>query len=167
MSFVRPEVRDGLMRWREALAGAVLALLGFRLVLTTYGALFLIGCGLFIAGFALIFAGIQRARFRSGGGGAGVVDVDERQITYFGPYGGGAMAVDDLVEIGADPSRAWLLRDAHGGHLMIPMTAEGADALFDAFSAVPGLTPARLVEVARTVPQEYTIVWAKPQGRLH
>lgn len=167
MTFIRPEVRDALIRWREALAGVVLAALGMRLILTSFGALFLIGCGLFVAGLALVFAGVQRARFRSTGAGAGVVDIDERQIIYFGPYGGGAVAVDELVEIGVDPSRAWLLRDASGTHLMIPMNAEGADNLFDAFSALPGLGGARLVEAARSSPREYTLVWAKPQGHLH
>ncbi len=167
MNFIRPEVRRGLLRWREVIVGAVTLALGLRLALTSFGALFLIGSGLALAGAALIVAGIQRARFRSGGGGSGVVDIDERQITYFGPYGGGAVSVDDLIEIGVDPSRSWLMRDIHGTHLMIPMNAEGADALFDAFTAVPGLTPARLVEAARSAPQRYTTIWAKPQGRLH
>ncbi|MBT8424277.1 MAG: hypothetical protein KJO67_04825 [Silicimonas sp.] len=167
MSLIRPEVRAGLFRWREVLVGALALGLGLRLVATSFGAVFLIGCGLALAGAALIVAGVQRARFRSGGGGAGVVDIDERQITYFGPFGGGAVAVDDLIEIGVDPSRSWLVRDSAGTHLLIPMNAEGAEALFDAFSALPGLPGARLVEAARSAPREYTIVWAKPQGRLH
>lgn len=167
MNLIRPEVRDGLFRWREVLVGIATLLIGLRLATTSFGAVFIIGCGLALAGAALIFAGIQRARFRSGGGGAGVVDIDERQITYFGPYGGGAVSVDELVEIGVDPSRSWLMRDAAGTHLMIPMNAEGADALFDAFAAVPGLTTARLVEAARSAPRQYTTIWAKPQGRLH
>ena len=167
MSFIRPEVRASLARWREVIAGAVTLALGLQLALTSYGALFLIGAALALAGAALVVAGVQRARFRSGGGGAGVVDLDERRITYFGPFGGGAVSVDDLVEIGVDPSRSWLIRDAHGTHLMIPMNAEGADALFDAFAAVPGLTPARLVEAVRSTPRQYTTIWAKPQGRLH
>lgn len=167
MSLIRAEARARLYRWREALVGALALGLGLRLAATSFGAVFLIGTGLSLAGIALILAGIQRARFRSGGGGAGVVAIDERRITYFGPYGGGAVAVDDLVEIGIDPSRAWLVRDAHGTHLMIPMNAEGADGLFDAFSALPGLGGARLVAAARTAPQTYTVVWAKAQGRLH
>lgn len=167
MSLIRPEVRAGLYRWREALVGLAAAALGFNLLLTSYGALFLIGCGLNLAGIALVVAGVQRARFRSGGGGAGVVDIDERRITYFGPYGGGAINVDDLTEIGVHPSRAWLLRDTDGTHLMVPMNAEGSEALFDAFSAVPGLTSARLVEAVRMEPQKYTIIWEKPHARLH
>lgn len=167
MSFIRPEVRASLARWREVIAGGVTLALGLQLALTSYGALFLIGTALALAGAALVVAGVQRARFRSGGGGAGVVDLDERRITYFGPFGGGAVSVDDLIEIGVDPSRSWLIRDANGTHLMIPMNAEGADALFDAFAAVPGLTPARLVEAVRSTPRQYTTIWAKPQGRLH
>lgn len=167
MTFIRPEVRKALERWREVVVGAITLALGLYLAFTGYGAVFLIGSGLALAGAALIVAGIQRARFRSGGGGAGVVDVDERRITYFGPHGGGAVSVDDLIEIGVDPSRSWLMRDLHGTHLMVPMNAEGADALFDAFTALPGLTPAALVDAVRTTPQRYTTLWAKPQGRLH
>lgn len=167
MNFIRPEVRDAVWRWREVLIGIVALGFGLRLALTSFGALFLIGCGFAIGGAALLVSGVQRGRFRSEGGGSGVVEIDERRITYFGPFGGGAVAVDDLVEIGVDPSRSWLIRDAFGTHLLIPMNAEGADALFDAFSAVPGLGGARLVEAVRSSPRQYTVIWEKPQGRLH
>ena len=167
MSFIRPEVRDALYRWREVLVGLAALAFGLRFAFNSFGALFIIGCGLVLAGAALIAAGVQRARFRSGGRGMGVVDIDERQITYLGPYGGGAVAVDDLVEIGIDPSRAWLIRDRNGAHLLIPINAEGADGLFDAFSAVEGVSSAQLIEAARSHPRHYTIVWEKAQGRLH
>ena len=167
MTLIRPEARAALYRWREVLVGTIALALGLRLALTSFGALFLIGCAVAAIGAALILAGIQRARFRTGGGGAGVVEIDERQITYLGPFGGGAVAVDDLIEIGVDPSRAWMLRDSSNTHLLIPMAAEGADALFDAFAAVPGLPTSRLVDAARSTPRQYTTIWAKPQGRLH
>ena len=54
MSFVRPEVRDGLMRWREVLVGAVTLGLGLRLASTSFGAIFIIGCGLAITGAATV-----------------------------------------------------------------------------------------------------------------
>lgn len=167
MSFVRPEAADSLWRWREVLAGCASLGIGGWLAATTYGALFLIGCGALVAGLALIAAGVQRGRFRAGGGGQGVVDVDERQITYFGPFGGGSMAVEDLVEVSLDGSGNWLLRDAKGQHLLIPIKAEGADTLFDAFTALPGLSGGRLIEAIGASPSVYTMVWAKPHGRLH
>lgn len=167
MSFMRPEAAETLWRWREVLAGGACFALGGWLAVTSYGALFLIGCGAVIAGAALIAAGVQRGRFRQGGGGLGIVDVDERQITYFGPFGGGSMAIEELVEVSLDGSGNWLLRDSRDQSLLIPVKAEGADTLFDAFTVLPGLSGARLIEAMRATPSGYRMVWAKPQGRLH
>ena len=167
MSLLRPEVAAALYRWREALVGALFLAVGLRWALTSFGALFLIGCGFAAAGAALIAAGIQRGRFRAGGGGAGVVDVDERRITYFGPFGGGAVAVEDLNELGVDGAHNWHLTDASGQILMIPMTAEGADALFDAFTALPDLHGSDLVAAARRPAKGYTVVWSRAHSRLH
>ncbi len=167
MSFIRPEARDAIWRWREVLVGALCEGAGLWLVATSYGVGFYAGLALALFGGALLAAGIQRARFRTGSGGSGVVDIDERQITYFGPFGGGAVALEDLVEIGVDPSRSWLMRDVFGRELMIPMDAEGADILFDAFAAIPSLGSGRVVEAARSTPRQYTVIWSKPQARLH
>lgn len=167
MISIRPEARDAIWRWREVLIGAVSACTGFWLVSTSYGFGFYAGLALALIGAALLAAGIQRARFRTGAGGSGVVDIDERQITYFGPFGGGAVALEDLVEIGVDPTRSWLMRDVYGRNLTIPMDAEGAESLFDAFSAIPGLGTGKVVDAARSTPRHYTVIWAKPQARLH
>lgn len=167
MSFVRPEVSEALWRWREVLVGAACETAGLWLVWTSYGAPFYGGIVLALLGAAMLAAGIQRARFRTVGEGPGVVDIDERQITYFGPFGGGAVALEDLVELGVDSSRSWLMRDVYGRQLTIPMNAEGADVLFDAFSAIPGLGAGRLVEAIQSTPHHYTLVWRKPQDRLH
>lgn len=166
MSLFRPEAMEAIRRWREVLAGTVVMALGLNWALTGFGALFLIGCGLFLGGAALIISGVQRGRFRQGGGGAGVVDVDERQITYFGPFGGGAMAVGEIVELGTDGAGTWLLRDVEGRSLSIPMRAEGAEALFDAFSALPGMTGGALVEASQSRAKGYTRVWVNAQSRL-
>lgn len=167
MSLLRPEAAAALYRWREALAGGVMLAAGLWLALTSFGALFLIGAGFAAFGLALIVAGIQRGRFRAGGGGAGVVEVDERRITYFGPFGGGAVAVEDLTELAVDGAHNWLLTDASGQILMIPMTAEGADALFDAFTALPGLGGSDLVAAARRPAKGCTVVWSRAHRRLH
>lgn len=164
---IRPEVKEALWRWREVLLGLVCVALGLNWILTSYGAVALIGGGIVAIGVALVLSGVQRARFRQSGGGVGVVDVDERQITYFGPYGGGAMAVDDLCEVATDGRGNWLLRDTGGQALLIPMAAEGAEVLFDAFTALPGLGGAELVAASQRSDQEYTVVWQKAHNQLH
>jgi hypothetical protein len=152
MSFVRPELRAALWRWREALAAGAVAALGLWLFLRglRFGDWLLEGLGavLGLGALAALWAAVQRARFRSGGEGPGVVRVTERRIAYMGPFDGGAVSVQSLsrLEIAAasDGARHWLLHHPDGPPLAIPLDAAGAEALFDAFAALPGLDPARL-----------------------
>lgn len=167
MNLVRPEARAALLKWREAIVGLACVGLGLRWVVNEIGALFLIGSGLLIVGSALTFAGLQRGQFRTREGGVGLVEVDERQITYFGPFDGGAVAIAEIVELGVDPAHNWLVRDGQGTHLLIPQSSRGSDALFDAFSLLPGLNGAELVEAVQSTPRQYTIIWQKQQPRLH
>lgn len=148
MQLIRPEAAAALSRWREVLVGLTLAVLGLNWGLASFGPLRWLGWVLVALGAALIVTGIQRARFRRGGDGPGVVTVDERRVSYFGPLTGGTLALDDLTRLSLDgqgrPAH-WRL-DSHGQPpLMIPVTAEGADALFDAFAALPGMETGRLL----------------------
>ena len=166
MSFIRPEARETLVRWREVLLGLGFDMIGFLTVFGPTRAHLIFGSLMMTLGPALIYVGTQRARFRATGGGVGIVDVDERQISYFGPTVGGVVALEDLMRISTIPPHAWELSDARGGALVIPVDAEGTEALFDAFSALPGLSTARLADAARTRPIARTTIWERPHKRL-
>lgn len=171
MSFVRPEARAAMMRWRETLAGVAASAVGLYLVLTAYGAGFLIGAGLLAGGVALTAAGVQRARFRQGGGGAGIVQVVEGQIAYFGPFGGGTVAQDALEWIDLEPGvgghPVWVLIETTGNRIEVPSNAEGADDLFDVFAALPGLDTRAAVKRLTHPVRERTPVWRRDAPRLH
>ncbi len=137
MAFLRPAARAAVLRWREALVGAGVVAVGLWFV-AAGGLLFWIGWIVAAAGGALTAAGVQRGRFRQGGDGAGVVRVVEGQLAYFGPEDGGTMAVAEIEWL-AQAGGAWVLRDASGTTLRIPVNALGADALFDVFAAIPGV----------------------------
>ena len=166
MSLIRPEARETLMRWREVILGAVFDIIGVVTVLGPTRANLVFGILMMSLGTVLMYVGTQRARFRATGGGAGVVDVDERQISYFGPMAGGAVALEDLSRIAVVPPHAWELSDSFGRSLEIPVNAEGAEALFDAFSALPGVSASRLADATRVRPVSRTSVWEKPHRRL-
>ncbi|MBT8474512.1 MAG: hypothetical protein KJO78_03475 [Alphaproteobacteria bacterium] len=171
MSFIRPEVAKRLYRWREALAGAGAAALGSYWMMVESGALAIIGTALAVAGALLIFAGIQRARFRQGSGGPGIVQITEGQLTYFGPYDAGTLAVDRVTTLSLDPDGAgraqWVLSHRDGDDLIIPVHAEGAEALFDVFGTLPGLnTEAMLAELQRPH-RTRVVLWQKDAPRLH
>ncbi|MEM8958771.1 MAG: hypothetical protein AAGC86_13270 [Pseudomonadota bacterium] len=146
---IRPELIALARRWRESLTGAGLVVLGLWAGLAATGLLGVLGWIALSAGLALAAAGIQRARFRDGAGeGPGVVTVTEGQIAYFGPLDGGVVAMDLLSELSFDPRSSppvWVLRHGGGAPVHIPVTATGAEALFDAFEQLPGLDMQRLL----------------------
>jgi hypothetical protein len=171
MSFVRPEATRTLSRWRETLIGAGVAALGALLVTTSYGLVWGIGVVLAIAGALLALAGIQRARFRRGGEGPGLVQVLEGQVTYFGPFGGGSVSADDLSRIELDPvggaSPSWVVTAGFGDSLRIPVDAAGAEALFDVFAGLPGLDTEAMLKSLETLPGRRVTVWERARTLLH
>ncbi|MEM9969567.1 MAG: hypothetical protein AAF762_00495 [Pseudomonadota bacterium] len=164
MSFVRPEVSAGLWRWREVVAGVAAVCLGAVVATGRIGFLGALGWVIVFVGFALIVSGVSRGRFRNAGGGRGVVEVDERAVRYLGPEIGGAVALGQISRIAVALPHAWELTDAAGQRLTIPVDAEGAEALFDAFISLPGMTSATLAEAAAEPPESRRVIWERPHG---
>ncbi|WP_099824358.1 hypothetical protein [Oceaniglobus indicus] len=173
--FLRPEAIALMLRWRDVLIAVVLVVIGAFWVLGGGGLLRAAGVVLMLGGAALGAQGIRRARFPGAGGGAGVVDVDERQITYFGPGGGGAVSIDALarVEIERDAARAapagltWILHADGMAPLTIPGDAENAAALFDALAPLPGVDYARAIDAGSGGAPGLFVIWQKHRPRLH
>ena len=148
MTGIRPEMRDRLERWSEPAFGA--AVLAFGLWTATRGGWLLAGGGGMVAalGAGWLVLALRRLRFRGLGDAPGLVVLDEGRVTYMGPRIGGSISLDELVEIrllAFRGRRAWRLRQADGQVLLVPLDCTGAEALFDAFSTLPGLTSATLV----------------------
>lgn len=164
MSFVRPEARAALWRWREVLFGSLGAALALMWVAGSFGFVRMFAIALFAIAVIVILAGIQRSRFRGRGGGQGVVQVIEGQVTYYGPLSGGAVAISELAALSLDgrskPAH-WLLVPDHGAALEIPISAEGADALFDAFNGLSGLRTEHLLRVKQAGATKMQVVWRR------
>ncbi|MBL9054278.1 MAG: hypothetical protein JNN02_11165 [Tabrizicola sp.] len=148
MTFIRPELLSTLYRWREVIAGAALAALGFWTA--TRGGYLLTPLGLALTALGLGWAltSFHRLRFQQDGEAPGIVRVTEAQIAYYGPRVGGFVGLPDLSEIRLltlRGRRIWKLRQGDGQLLHIPVEALGAEALFDAFASLPGMDSAQLV----------------------
>lgn len=164
MSFMRPEARATLGRWSEALVGGAIALLGVFWALTGLGFFRGLGVVLIIAGGALAYSGVQRARFRTNRGGLGVVEVDERQITYLAPVGGGVISLDSLtnVTIARDTlGRAVWRFSSVDERLSVPTNAEGAKSLFDALTSLPGAGIETAIRALNAPPETPVTIWSK------
>jgi len=171
MEFVRPEVKKAVYRWREALIGFAVSMLGLYWAVSAVGILAIVGTSLALAGALLVFAGIQRARFRVASGGAGVVHVDEGQVTYYGPVEGGSVSVAELMRVELDPvkrkSSEWVLHDPNTAPLRIPTNAEGAEALFDVFAGLEGIQTEAMLSKLKNAPDQQVVIWQANITALH
>ncbi len=164
MSFVRPEARATLWRWREALTGLAVLTLGLWWALQGGELLRWIGWVVSSLGAIMIIAGLQRGRFRNTTGGPGVLRVDEGQIVYFGPLTGGIAALSEISRLSYDPTGKpahWVLSQPGQDDLYIPLSADGSEALFDAFTSLPGLSPETLLRVQRSPVSQRQTVWQR------
>jgi hypothetical protein len=175
VSFIRPEAAKALRRWREVLAGLVVGLIGIWLITNRFGALYLIGWGLAVGGFSMLAAGIRHARFPAGTGGTGIVELDERQLTYFSADTGGAVSLDDLLKVAIRTSNDgpfasdmfWEWTDATGQTLSIPGNAEGSDQIYDALSALSGVDYDAIMRASGEAAKNYFVIWQKSRPQLH
>jgi hypothetical protein len=171
MSFIRPGLARKLNRWRETLAGLAAASLGFVWFSNATGPLWLIGTVLMVGGALMAVAGVQRARFRRGTDGPGLVQVIEGQVTYFGPDEGGSVALDDLITVElepqGEPSARWVVTGRLGEALTIPVDATGADALFDVFASLPGLRTEAMLSKLEKNPADRVVVWQREATPAH
>jgi hypothetical protein len=169
MSFIRPPLTAHTKKWWEAyFVGAVL-LFGFWIFLRGTITLNLVyqALGLVISlfGILLLRTTIQRIRFRRAQQAPGMVDVNEREISYFGPMHGKTISLESLQKIELRESEAyaaiWVLHNTEGDPLIVPTTAKGSDHLFDAFTGLSGVKMDVLVTALNSVPVQSQVIWER------
>ncbi len=166
MGLIREDVIAAAHRARELIAAGGVALAGLWLMwlggylLLPVGAVILAVCALW---------GVQawrRLRFSQDLAAPGMVEVDEGQVGYLGPAFGGFVALPDLVELRIltlQGQRLWRLKQGDGQALLIPVSAAGADRLFDAFASLPGMDSQALVAAAGGKAGD-GVVWRRGRG---
>jgi hypothetical protein len=157
-----------MWRWRELIVAALMLLVGLKWAFTSYGVTAATGWALVTVGLVIAVIGAQRLRFRLGAGGPGVVRVDEGQIAYFGPLTGGAVATSELQRLRLDHTAKpphWVLEQDGQGPLEIPVNAEGNEALFDVFAALPGLRTERMLSELRRSGSHQVVIWERSPSR--
>lgn len=158
LALIRPEVAAGLARWSEVIFAGAVAAVGLWLIWLGGWLLMPIGAVVLAVGAVLALTGWRRMRFRTSGEAPGVVEVDEGQIAYLAEFGG-FISVPEMTElrlISVQGRRMWRLKQSDGQALLIPADARGADALFDAFAALPGMDAQRLIAATPD-----SVVWTR------
>lgn len=161
---IRPAARAQLWRWREVGAAAAVGIIGAYWATQTFGLLQYLGYAVCLAGVLLAIVGWQRGRFRSTTQGQGVVTVIEGQVTYFGPYSGGVIAIDDIACIHLHQERdqkTWIIEQPAQPPVIIPVDARGSDQLFDAFATLPGLKIERMLSQLSQSRDGSVLIWRR------
>lgn len=163
MSLLRPDAVALVRRWGETVAAGATVLIGLWIALGHGYVLGGIGVVLAVLGLFWGQIAVRRARFRTGIEAPGVVEVDEAQVGYLGPSFGGFVSIEELSElqlIRFHGTRQWRLKQSDGQILMIPVAAQGAEALFDAFGALPGIDMGR-VTAALDMRADAQVLWRR------
>jgi len=170
-SFIRPETRALFWRWREVVIGLAVLAWGGWLAATSFGLIAVFGWILTAIGAVTVFTGIQRSRFRIGDGGAGVVQVDEREVIYFGPLEGGTVSIEALTQVELHPTEGaahhWVLVEPGRKPLSIPTDAEHSEDLFDAFGVLKGFETQRMLHALNALSSHPIVIWQKDTNSPH
>ena len=164
MSFIRPEVREELWRWREVGVACGVLALGAYWAFGTGALLHWLGYLVLVLGAVMLITGIQRGRFRGSRGGPGVVHVDEGQVAYFGPLSGGVVALREMTALVLDPTGKpphWVLSQPGQADLQVPLNAEGAEALFDAFASLPDIRTEHMLSQMKRSADHPVLIWQR------
>jgi len=169
--FIRPELKASLWRFRDALIGAGVSILALWMIFAGRGFVPWLGYVVLALGVVMSIAGVQRARFRQGDDGPGVVQIAERRLAYFGPLDGGTVDLENIAMLAFEPVGYpvphWIVTGPENRDLAIPITARGAEALFDTFSALPGMRTEQLLSVLQDRPAQRVVIWSRPRHLLH
>lgn len=169
MSFIRPEAGDLLRTWRDVIIGVVVFALGLWFGTQSFGALALFGVALMITGVALGWAGWQRARIRISHGGPGVIELTERQLSYFAAQGGVRFSLDDVIRVDIETTDGgpiaddlfWVFRLSDQSLWRIPGSADGAQVLIDMLAGFPGADYDAVIRASATTVPDRFLIWQK------
>jgi hypothetical protein len=175
MSFVRPEAEAFIKRYAEVFAGSAIAALGLYNVLRNGWVLQAVGAVMLIAGLSVAYTAWRRTRFPKAEDGPGVVEVDERQISYFSAFAGGAVSIEALARITIRTNDTgpwgedmfWIFEEDGGNALHIPASATGIERLFDAFAPLKGVDYNAITQASSSAENGEFPIWSKQRAQLH
>jgi len=174
MSFIRPELRNQIQRWREIIFAAGVVAVGIW-VFSAGGPLFgLIGGIIALAGLGLGIIGWRRLRLNFGEGGLGVVEVDERQISYLLSYGGFSLSISEItaIEIHTNslgpfsPDLFWVFKSIGQHPQSIPGNAVGAAKIYDVLASFDNVNFDRAIAATKSTEASVFQIWKKAPRRL-
>ncbi|MGB0969107.1 MAG: hypothetical protein ACPGUX_13055 [Halocynthiibacter sp.] len=169
MSFIRPEVQTLLKQWAAPAFLALVLLFCVRLISTGNLIWMIVGSiGALVCAYFLWFQ-IKLARIVRRTGGAGVVEVVEREFSWFTAQGGTRFSLDDVVKIEIETNDQgpfaedlfWYFTLSDGNrHEVLGSAAEG-QSIFDLLSGFPGVDYEKVIKASSSTICDHFLIWQK------
>ena len=170
MSFVRPEAISYFQNYRGFILSAMIVIAGVYILASSFGTTRIAGGVILIIGLLVGHDAYRRFKFPNGRGGRGVLEVDERRVSYL--FGGieTSISMDSLDRIELHRSVkglvTWIFYGPDG-MLSVPGDAEGTDALFDALVALPGINYSQAEAAMQGTDPDIFLIWQRNRAKLH
>lgn len=170
MSFVRPEAISYFQNYRGFILSAMIVIAGVYILASSFGTTRIAGGIILIIGLLVGHDAYRRFKFPSGRGGRGVLEVDERRVSYL--FGGieTSISMDSLDRIELHRSVkglvTWIFYGPDG-MLSVPGDAGGTDALFDALVALPGINYSQAEAAMQGTDPDIFLIWQRNRAKLH
>ncbi|MDT2033901.1 MAG: hypothetical protein RMX61_07245 [Planktomarina sp.] len=170
MSFVRPEAISYFQNYRGFILSAMIVIAGVYILASSFGTTRIAGGVILIIGLLVGHDAYRRFKFPDGRGGLGVLEVDERRVSYL--FGGieTSISMDSLDRIELHRSVkglvTWIFYGPDG-MLSVPGDAEGTDALFDALVALPGINYSQAEAAMQGTDPDIFLIWQRNRAKLH
>jgi hypothetical protein len=169
MTFLRPAATKTLSRWAETIAfGLGFCVFAFLAIRATGVILPMVYGAITVVMATMLFVAIRRARVSGDiAVNSGHVQIDERQITYFHLGQSWSVSVNDLTSVVIETTNDgpssddlyWVIRDLFGSVVRIPNTAGGNEQLFDAVSALNGVSFEQITTAMSSTSPAIFTVW--------
>ena len=170
MSFIRPEALDTLREYRGFILGGLILTAGLFTIFTSHGTIRIAGGLFMVIGGLIGHDAYRRFKFPTGHGGSGVVEVDERRVSYLAAGSGTSISMDmlDRIELhrNAKGRITWVFFGPEG-ILSVPGDAEGTDKLFDALVALPGVNYTQAEAATQGRGPDLFLIWQRNRAKLH
>ena len=170
MSFVRPEAISYFQNYRGFILSAMIVIAGVYILASSFGTTRIAGGVILIIGLLVGHDAYRRFKFPNGRGGQGVLEVDERRVSYL--FGGieTSISMDSLDRIELHRSVKGLVTWVFygpDGMLSVPGDAEGTDGLFDALVALPSINYSQAEAAMQATDPDIFLIWQRNRAKLH
>jgi len=170
MSFVRPEAISYFQNYRGFILSAMITTAGLYILISSFGTTKIVGGVFLLIGLLVGHDAYRRFKFPDGRGGPGVLEIDERRVSYL--FGGleTSISIDSLDRIELHRNvKGYVTWIFYGpdGMLSVPGDAEGTDALFDALVALPGINYSQAEAALQGKEPDIFLIWQRDRAKLH